>query len=348
MNTYSVLMLLSFGITAGLTPLVAKLACRLGAIDHPGERKVHTRATPRLGGLAIFLGVLLPQFSLFILDNRIGRLFREQLSVIGAVVAATGIVFLLGVIDDIKPLRAPIKFAAQLAAASLLYHWGFRIESIAMPYFSSVKFGIMAYPVTMLWLVGITNALNFLDGIDGAAAGVAAIAAFAIANGTDPAGETTTWIFAAGIVGATLGFLLYNSHPARIFMGDSGALFLGFLLAAVSIPSTQKATAVLAMAVPIAALALPIVDTTLAVARRIARRKSVFSGDALHVHHRLLRMGINHPGAALVIYGMSAFSAMVALTLAHSQRATLLFAAVYMVLFFLVVMKSINALKLKD
>jgi UDP-GlcNAc:undecaprenyl-phosphate GlcNAc-1-phosphate transferase len=348
MTTYTVMMIAAFVVAAALTPFVERLAVKLGAVDQPGERKVHKTPVPRLGGLAIFAAVFIPILFVPLLGNRISGIlsagFYQALGLFGACLG----VFLVGALDDVKPQKPLVKLAVEIAAATVVYYCGFRIHTMAVPFHSPIALGWLAAPVTVLWVVGITNAVNLIDGIDGAAAGISAIAAFAIAVGTDPTGSTLAWVFASGIIGAALGFLLHNFSPAKIFMGDSGALFLGFLLASISIPSAQKSTVAITLAVPIAALALPIADTGMAILRRIIRRKPIMSGDNHHIHHKLLLTGMGHASAALALYGISAISAMAALALAYSERANASFVGAFLVTFFLVILWKIGALEFRE
>jgi len=348
MKTYTAMLIAAFVAAAVLTPLAGLLATKLGAVDQPGERKVHKTPIPRLGGLAIFVAVFIPILFVPFLGNRISDVLSAGFhQVLGLSGACFGIL-LIGALDDVKPQKPLVKLIVELFAATAVYYCGFGIHTIAVPFHSPIALGWMAAPVTILWLVGITNAINLIDGIDGAAAGISAIAAFAIALGTDPAGSTLAWLFASGIIGATLGFLLHNFSPAKIFMGDSGALFLGFLLASISIPSAQKSTIAITLAVPVAALALPIVDTGMAILRRIIRRKPIMSGDNHHIHHKLLLSGMDHASAALALYGISAVSALAALALAYSERANAPFVGAFLALFFIVILWKIGALEFRE
>jgi UDP-GlcNAc:undecaprenyl-phosphate/decaprenyl-phosphate GlcNAc-1-phosphate transferase len=291
---------------AALTPLVRRLALRTGAVDAPGGRRVHERQVPRLGGLAVVVACFAPLAILFAHETGVARLFlAEPLRVLG--LAAGGLMMAtLGAWDDLRGLRAWTKLWVQVLAASVAFACGFRIESIDLPFLGSLSMGVFALPVTVLWIVGIINALNLIDGLDGLAGGVAffvCLANFVVAwlNGAP-----LVMLLSATLGGAILGFLLYNFNPASIFMGDSGSMFLGFVLATSSmLGAAVKSSTTVALLVPIIALGLPIMDTLFAMIRRVLERRPIFSPDRSHIHHRLLELGITHRRAVLILYGVS-------------------------------------------
>lgn len=343
MRTYLGLVGMSFLVSALATPLVSRLARRYGVVDQPGGRRMHPRPTPRLGGLAIFAGLLLPQLAILFLGNRVTSRYLEAGSDMLLLLGGAAAFFALGLLDDVRFLSAWHKLPVEVLVASLLYLAGFGVRVLSNPFGAPVPLGMLAAPVSVLWIVGIANAVNFMDGIDGAAAGVAALAVFAVVCATGLEGNVVTWVLATCLIGSALGFLLHNWPPASIFMGDSGALLLGYVLAIVSLVSMQKSTAALALLVPIAALALPIVDTTLAVARRLVQRRPVMAGDNEHIHHRLLELGLPARTALLVIYGISAVCALVAVLLANSGRMTAFLVGAGLLLFLMLVLRHIGA-----
>ncbi len=312
-------MFLSGLVTLALTPLVKRLALVVGAVDHPGgRRKVHEPQIPRLGGVAIFFAVIISLVLghwIFPAESR--RLASSEMLWL---LAAAGCVFLLGIYDDIRGAHAPLKLTVQVGAAALLYFSGERISAISTPFGWMVTLGVFSLPFTVLWLVGLTNGINLLDGIDGLATGVAAIASLTILLVALGQGKTPVALLAAALLGSLLGFLVFNFHPAQIFLGDCGALFLGFLLAAISIMGNQKTSSAVAMGVPIIALGIPIFDTLLALTRRVLRGEHPFRGDRDHLHHRLLALGMSPPRAALTLYAVSGFLAIMALLLAKATR----------------------------
>jgi UDP-GlcNAc:undecaprenyl-phosphate GlcNAc-1-phosphate transferase len=308
MRSYFAAFLVAFLAAALLTPLVRRLAFRLGAVSYPGGRHVHRSAVPRLGGIAIYVAFLLPIGALLFVDSSVGHIVRTHAwRASGLLVGATAVT-LLGVVDDTRGVRAVLKLAAQVAVAGLTFACGYRIEAIALPFVGPVSMGVFAFPVTVLWITGIINAVNLIDGLDGLAAGVvlfAALTNFVIAN---IAGSVFIAVVMATTVGALLGFLLFNFNPARIFMGDSGSYLLGYVLAAAVLAGStaQKASTAVSLLVPCLALGVPIFDTLFSMVRRFLERRPLFSADRGHIHHRLLDMGLTHRRAVLTLYGVSA------------------------------------------
>ena len=306
MRTFIITFTVATVASALLTPLVRLLALKLGAVSNPGGRNVNERTVPRLGGLAIVVACLVPLGALFAVDSTIAIAMRaDRVRVLGLVVGGLAMCG-VGALDDTRRVRALHKLLVQVGAAVLAYACGFRIEAIDLPLGGALQMGIFALPVTIIWIVGITNAINLIDGLDGLAGGVvffAGVTNFVVAYLT---GSTFVATIMAATTGAVLGFLFFNFNPARIFMGDSGSYFLGFVLGAISLGgSSQKASTAVSLLVPILALGLPIVDTLFSMLRRILERRSVFSPDRGHIHHRLLEMGFTHRRAVLVLYGVS-------------------------------------------
>ena len=289
-----------------LTPVVRRFAHELGVLDHPGERRVHVRAIPRLGGLAITAAFFAPLLALFALETEVARVFfTHPLRMLGLTVGGL-LVCGIGVIDDVRGVRAWHKLWVQVAAACVAYLCGFRIDAVALPGLGHLPMGIFALPVTVLWITAIINAINLIDGLDGLAGGVAFFACvsnFAVAAiNRDP----VVMLLSASLGGALLGFLLYNFNPASIFMGDSGSMFLGYVLATSSIlGNSVKSSTTVAILAPLVALGLPIIDTLFAMLRRFLERRPIFSPDQGHIHHRLLSLGLTHRRAVLILYGLS-------------------------------------------
>ncbi len=290
------------------TPLVKKLAYKVGAIDVPkDDRRVHKNPIPRLGGLAIFLGFMISVL-LFIDINK---------EIFGMLLGAS-LILSMGIVDDIKPLPAKVKLLVQIIAALILVKFGMRIEYVTNFFKtdgssifanSTIAFGILSIPITVFWVVGITNTVNLIDGLDGLAAGISAIAALTLAYvayaNPELYNSQQTVILTLALAGSCIGFLPYNFNPAKIFMGDTGALFLGFMLAAVSINGFIKGATALAMVVPVLALGFPIFDTTFAILRRAVSGRPIMEADKGHLHHRLLSIGLGQKRAVLVLYAIS-------------------------------------------
>jgi UDP-GlcNAc:undecaprenyl-phosphate/decaprenyl-phosphate GlcNAc-1-phosphate transferase len=282
----------ALAIVVLLTPAVGGMARILGVVDAPGGRRLNRSPVPRLGGVALFLGIFVPALAFMPL----GRETRGIL--LGAAVAVT-----LGAIDDFRGLRWFEKLAGQLVAASIPVWFGIWVDRFTFPLLGIHSLpGWAGVPLTILWIVGIMNMVNFLDGLDGLAAGVAAIAGLTFAVIALSLAKTDAAILSAIVFGACVGFLRHNFYPARIFMGDSGALLLGFVLATISVQGLLKTAATVALFFPLLVLAVPIVDTTFVVVRRLKHGQHVFEGDQAHLHHRFLRRGFSQPRAAFTIW----------------------------------------------
>jgi UDP-GlcNAc:undecaprenyl-phosphate GlcNAc-1-phosphate transferase len=307
---------------AVLTPVVRSIARRCGVLDHAlTSRKIHGQPIPRLGGIAIVLAFYAPLVALFFAHSGVGRRFYAEpqkalgLFVGGAAIAA------LGVFDDLRGSGATKKFVVQLAVAGFMYWVGFRIDRIANPFGPEIDLGAVGLPFTMLWIAGVINAMNLIDGLDGLAGGVALIAVITIFAFSVTHGDPLMILFTSALGGAILGFLFYNFNPASIFMGDTGSMFLGFVLATTSIQTSQKSSTAVAIVIPIIALGVPIADTLLAMARRAARGVPMFSADRGHIHHRLLASGLSHRSTVLVIYGASVVLGLVAFLVSISSSS---------------------------
>lgn len=312
-----------------LTPHVSEFAHKVGAMDIPQDgRRMHKKPTPRMGGLAIFMGFMAALLTF-------GTLDIQMLSVLlGAM-----IIVVLGIFDDIVALGAKFKFCIQVIAAAIpVCIGGLKIEFFTSfnpfsdnPYFS---LGYLAIPVTIIWIVGITNAVNLIDGLDGLAAGVSSIAALTMLAVGLLTNEVMVAITMAAIAGSCLGFLPYNFNPAKIFMGDTGSTFLGFMLATMSIEGFFKFYAVISFAVPFLILGLPIFDTASAIARRLLAGRSPMSPDRGHVHHKLVDMGFNVKQAVAILYAISGTLGLAAviLTTSGEAKAMILILAVILVM----------------
>ena len=277
------------------------LAFRLGAVAEPGERRIHLEPTARLGGLALYLGFGLSAALFSTSDKTLGLL-------LSAAVITTLMVF-----DDLHGVRPLFKLVFQIAASLLaIVVFGIYIHSVSIPGGHIINFvEAVSIPLTLLWFVALQNTINFIDGVDGLAAGVVAIVAATLLLAAINRNQTDIIILSGALIGACVGFLFFNWHPARIFMGDSGSNFLGFTLAALSVLSVAKGAVVFALVVPVLALAIPILDTGWAILRRRMQRRSIASPDTGHLHHRLLDFGLSPRETALVFYfGTAIFAAL--------------------------------------
>ncbi len=301
MLTYISVFLGTFLIAAISTPFVIKLAWNVKAVDKPGVRKVHKDTIPRIGG--VIFGVSIVTVSLvFLLDNRIGDEFRDNYQQIIVLFAGAIAILAVGVLDDVFTLRARYKLSAQIAIAYLVCAAGIRIETIGLHKLFTLHLGMWSVPFTLFWIVGMTNIVNLIDGLDGLAAGISAIACGTITLFALYTGHVIMIVVMLALLGALLGFLLYNFNPAKLFMGDGGAYFLGFMLGTSSIISATKSHTLLGLALPFIAMGIPIFDTFFAMIRRIIERRPLFAPDRGHIHHRLVDMGLHQKQAVIILY----------------------------------------------
>lgn len=303
-----------------LTPLIRELAVRFQALDHAlTARKIHGRPVPRLGGIAIVSAFYLTLLGLALWRAGFaGEFFKDEAQAAGFLFGGLCI-GLLGVYDDLRGCRAGQKFAVQFAVATLVYAVGFRIEGVSIPFGPSLDLAALSLPVTLLWIVGVTNAFNLIDGLDGLAGGVALVAVGTNLVIAMSRGEQVMVLIYAALAGSILGFLFYNFNPASIFMGDTGSMFLGFVLGTTAIQFNQKASAAFAILIPITALGLPLLDTALAVVRRAAGGRPIFQADREHIHHRLLELGLSQRQAVLTLYSLSVLLGVMAIALSYAS-----------------------------
>ena len=294
-------LLCAFLLAYTLTPPVRVLAFKIGAIDVPmDDRRMHTKPIPRVGGLAIFLGFTLTAL-----------LFCTYNTTLATVWIGGAVIVLLGMLDDIYRLPAWSKLIVQLLVAVFAVWNGITIDHINLGG-QYVMLGIWKYPVTILWIVGLTNAINFIDGLDGLACGISAISSISLTLVLLLSGDLVNAFITGVLAASCMGFLPYNANPARIFMGDTGALFLGYAMAVMSVQGVFKLHAVLAFLVPLAIFALPLGDTVFAVLRRICAGKSPFAADRGHLHHRLVDMGFTQKESVKILYAICAMFGLIA------------------------------------
>ena len=313
-----------------MCPVVKSFAYKIGAIDVPRDsRRMHKKPTPRLGGLAIFLGFMLSLLLFVPIDHQLRGIL------LGAV-----IIVVLGVVDDITPLRASFKFVVQIIAALIAVFHGVVVSVLSNPnVFSDNPYwslGWLSIPITVLWIVGITNSVNLIDGLDGLANGVSTISAITMLTIALLVSEAQTALIMAALVGACVGFMPYNRNPAQMFMGDTGSTFLGFILATISIQGLFKYYAIISFAVPFLILGLPMFDTLFAIVRRLAHGQNPMSPDRGHIHHRLIDMGLNQKQAVAALYVVSSILGLsaVVLTTGGAMRAMMFLFAVAVLGFF--------------
>lgn len=313
--------ILAFVICLIMTPLVIKFSNKFGFVDIPKDsRRVHTKPMPRIGGLSMVISMYITIFVYYMLTKNIEGIALDT-KLIGFVLGSL-IIALMGFIDDAITLKARYKAIFQLVAAIVLYVFEIRISGIKIPFLHTdiINFGILDFPVTLIWVIGVTNALNLIDGLDGLSAGIAAISAVAlliIFVATSVSLEAI--IITAILVGITLGFLPYNFNPAKTFMGDVGSNFLGFTLATVSIMGFAKGYTVIAIIAPILAMGVPLFDTIFAMLRRIAKGQPPLRPDGAHIHHRLIKHGFTQRQAVLILYTVTSICCIIAVLIVSAN-----------------------------
>jgi UDP-GlcNAc:undecaprenyl-phosphate GlcNAc-1-phosphate transferase len=287
---------IALAVVVALTPAVGGMARLLGVVDRPGGRRLNRRPVPRLGGLAIFLGLLVPSLAFLDLSGEMRGIL------LGAAVACV-----VGAVDDFRGLTPPVKLAGQVLAASIPTMFGVWIDHFTFPFVGVVDLPAwVGVPLTIVWVVAVMNMVNFLDGMDGLAAGVCAIAGTTFAVLALSLGKVDAAVLSAVVAGACIGFLRHNFFPARIFMGDSGALVLGFTLASVSIAGLLKTASTVVLLMPLVVLAVPIIDTSFVVAKRLKYRRPIYGADRSHLHHRFVSIGFSQRRAALTMWAWTA------------------------------------------
>ena len=318
--------IVAFAISIGTTPIVKAFATKVGAIDVPRDaRRVHDHPIPRMGGLAIFLGFLLSVL-----------LFVDITQEVRGILLGLILIVATGILDDIISLNAWVKLFAQLVAAliAILHGVHFIMHPNVFLEGNVINIGWLAYPITLIWIVGITNSVNLIDGLDGLAVGVSTISCITIlvavllTGGVDP----SVPLLIAALAGACIGFMPYNLNPAKIFMGDTGSLMLGYTLATVSVLGLFKFYTIVTFVVPVLALAVPLSDTIFAFFRRILHGQSPFKADRGHFHHKLMDLGLNQKQAVAILYAISAILGLAAVTLTTNGALRILLLLIALVI----------------
>jgi UDP-GlcNAc:undecaprenyl-phosphate GlcNAc-1-phosphate transferase len=312
----------AMAISAALTPLAARLARRIGAIDFPRARGLNQRPTPKLGGLAILIGVLVAAAIWLPGTIHLPRVPHAPKGSGGTVhtlslIAGAALIALVGAVDDWRTLSPPVKLLGQIAAAVIAVAGGVRVDDLTLPFIGALQFPHEGGVLSAIWLVGMMNVVNFSDGVDGLAAGICTIdgIAFTVIVFDLPGGAVAAAILAALTAGAAAGFLIYNFPPASVFMGDSGSNLLGYLLGVVAVIGTLKTPTLIALALPLLILAVPFLDTGFVVAKRLKYRRKPWSADANHFHHRMARIGFSPRRTVAYLYAWTVMLAGVALAL---------------------------------
>jgi UDP-GlcNAc:undecaprenyl-phosphate GlcNAc-1-phosphate transferase len=303
MLDHIIVFLTAISIAYLITPTIRSVGIKLFLLDKRDDRKIHKKIVSRFGGMAIYLGFIVAILLSFLLEP--GMETANIIKILHMILAFTLVLF-LGIYDDSMGANAFTKFCVQILASLLVIRAGVIIDVLNIPFLSPIELGVLSVPLTVLWLVGITNAINLIDGLDGLAAGIVAINALTFSLIFWVSGQVFPGFFSLAIAGACIGFLPYNSYPAKIFMGDTGSLFLGFSIATLSIFTNCKSLATAGVLAPLLGLSVPIVDTLLAFIRRIARGNNPFRADKQHIHHWLLSKKLPDKIAVNILWGLTA------------------------------------------
>ena len=319
-----------------LTPWVKKIAYQVGAVDIPNDRKVHLKPIPRIGGVAFFLSILV-----------VNVLFNKSL-IVEKIIFGGLLVFLVGLLDDFVELKPKPKFWLTFLAVLIAVFIGVRVNVWRIPYTKIIIKGFWADVITFVWLLGITNAMNFIDGLDGLAGGVAVISSFSLLIISLILGRFEMALLLSSILGSVLGFLFYNFPPASIFMGDSGAMFLGFILGAISIIGVLKVSTIINLFFPIVVLGFPVLDTAFSIIRRLLEGRAPWKYDKDHLHHRFLRIGMKTEQSIAFIYLITICMSLLAIIISLLQdpyiSAILLFGTLFLILF---ILKKLGVLEVR-
>jgi UDP-GlcNAc:undecaprenyl-phosphate GlcNAc-1-phosphate transferase len=323
-------LVLAFATAAFTTPYVRKLALNVGMLDATGERRMHDQPKPRIGGIAVYLGFAFALFSAlgYLVNthqlNDLGKVHDVVQSIVGLIFGGT-LILMVGIWDDVMGMSPRVKLLAQVLVASISMSYGFLIQFVRDPFHHGavIYFPLwLSIPITLVWYVGMMNAINFIDGLDGLLSGLTAIAGMFLLVISLSQGHPEISLVLAALVGGALGFLPYNYNPAKIILGDSGALFIGYVFATVSIVGASKVAFTISLLVPLIVLGLPVIDTAAAIVRRTRAGKKIYEADRGHFHHQLIfRFGLNVRQAVLLIYGLCIALGLVALFLSGGVGA---------------------------
>lgn len=348
METYVSVYLGSTFLALVTTPIVIRLARKINAIDRPGVRTVHVRPTPRIGGVALYLSTIPLIVTVLFLDNNIGQAFRNARMQLITLFGSATFIFLIGLVDDLRGLPVRFKFLAELLAAGSLCLVGVHISSISITEQWTLRLGLFNYPLTLLWIIGVTNAVNLSDGLDGLAAGISAITCGVIVVFALQSGNVIMSVFILALLGSLTSFLFFNFNPAKIFLGDCGSLFLGYTIASSSILCSMKSSALVGLALPVLALGVPIFDTFFSMLRRFLERRSMFSPDRSHFHHKLIDLGLRQRHVVLLIYIMTILAAGLGMFMMVTRDAGSLIVFFCILLLLLLAFQMVGSVRLRE
>lgn len=322
MIVYILVFSISLVLSLLITPLIIKFCKQFNIVDIPDKRKIHKDPIPRMGGLAViistFLSILIfSSITIFFYPEFFKiKYFKYDIIQVLGIISSLSLITLVGMIDDIKELKAKTKLIFQFLSANILFFTGTKITFITLLNNHFLHLGdVLSYILTILWVIGLTNAINLIDGMDGALAGIGAIISFSLGILAIIQGQTVLAIFVFALSGSLTGFLKYNFNPAKVFLGDTGSLFIGMFMSIISILGYFKKATLISIAIPVIIFAIPIFDTLFAIIRRIIKRQHIFQPDKEHIHHKLLQYGFNQKQAAFILYFITIFLSIIAITI---------------------------------
>ncbi|MBN2183172.1 MAG: undecaprenyl/decaprenyl-phosphate alpha-N-acetylglucosaminyl 1-phosphate transferase [Sedimentisphaerales bacterium] len=348
MNTFVSVYIGSAVLSIISTSVIIRIGRRSSIMDTPDIRKVHSKPVPRIGGVAIFISTM----SLIIPLLLLTEIGRNNIYLTGYkglfLLSAVFLIFIVGLIDDIYGMKAKIKLFAQITASLIVCQVGIRIDSITITDTFIIHFGWFSWPVTIFWIVGLTNAINLIDGLDGLAAGICVAACGVITILTLHFKIQVMTLIMLSILGALTGFLFFNFNPAKVFMGDSGSLFLGFTIATSSIFCASKTETLVGLALPVLALGIPVFDTFFSIMRRFLERRSLFSPDRSHFHHKLLALGLHQRHAVLIAYGLTLVTVGLGMFMLVTRNVQTIIVFICILLLLVLVFRAVGAIRFRE
>ena len=340
---YGIIFFLSLGISLLITTIIIKLSHRYRVFDIPTNHKIHKTPIPTFGGLSIYFSLVMAV--IYILKENIIQ-YNERSLIVNLLIGAT-IIVLLGIYDDLKGASPWLKLSIQIFVALFAYFLGFRVDIVTNPLGGEFSLGLLALPVTILWIIGIINAINLIDGLDGLASGIVCIASFFMLLPEVRESRILIATVLISLVGSTLGFLRFNFPPAKIFLGDTGSMVIGYLLACLSLIGTRKGTTAVALLVPIVILGVPILDIFLSVKRRLINGSHLFMADQKHLHHRLLNIGLPPKKVILLLYGISIVFGVVSFILTIVSKQLVIIILMALLIFCIIGLKILEVKELR-
>ena len=348
MNTYLCIYLGAAFIAIMVTPMAIRFARAASLMDSPGVRRIHTTPVPRLGGLAVAAAMLPMICCVLFMDNTIGQAFRRNGTQFTVLLVGAVFMLAVGLIDDVRGMRARTKLLSQLAAAAAACACGIRIDAVRLEGLFVIEFGWWAWPITIFWITGIINAVNLIDGLDGLAAGIMAVVCGVIAVFAVYTGQPVMAILMLGALGSLTGFLFYNFNPAKIFMGDGGTHFMGYIIGVGSVMCAAKSSTIVGLALPALAMGVPIFDTLFSIMRRLLERRSISAPDRAHIHHRLLNLGLHQRQAVMLMYAVTLLAAALGLFMMITRKEETIIVFGGIIVLLILMFRAIGSVRFRE